>query len=78
MIGAFGFTFRGLGGLATLKAALTPVIPLMFSWINTIPVAGWILFGVICASTVYTAGVFAYAAISGKGVEIGTKGLYAC
>jgi len=67
MISAMGFANRTNN--VTLVAALTPVIPLAFAWVNALPIGGQIVFGFICGSAAYVASKVAYAYFAGYGVR---------
>lgn len=64
---ALSFTNRSMG----LAGKLAPYIPVALAWFNALPGIGQVAFVAACASAVYVAGKFAYAAVTGKGVDVG-------
>jgi hypothetical protein len=70
---AIGFAIRNVG-VGALTSAITPLLPLAFSWINAVPVVGWTIFGIICASAAVVAGYVATAIVTGKGIDISLSG----
>jgi len=64
---AFGFANRG--GVGTVTALMAPAIPVMFAWVNALPFAGQLIYGLICLSAFTVASYVAVAYFSGRGLK---------